>query len=224
MTYSPSRTAPETTAQPLSAELSDELRPLMSFEEFVEWHPDEGQPYELFDGVPRKMPNATGPHQDVGGFLAGTLFVTLRAHCPDWYVPSSATIKPLRDQEGYKPDVVILDRTQLENEPLWKKRSSIVNGSSVPLIIEIVSTNWRDDYYRKLAEYEAMGIAEYWMVDYAALGGVRYIGKPKQPTITVCVLVEGEYELRQFRAGDVMVSAVLPELALTVDEVLAIAQ
>jgi Uma2 family endonuclease len=35
----------------------------------------------------------------------------------------------------------------------------------------IVSTNWRDDYYLKYADYEEMGIAEYWIVDYAALGG-----------------------------------------------------
>jgi Uma2 family endonuclease len=38
-----------------------------------------------------------------------------------------------------------------------------------------------------------MGIPEYWIVDYAALGGRTFIENPKQPTISVYQLVEGEY-------------------------------
>ena len=64
-----------------------------------------------------------------------------------------------------------------------------------------------------------MGIQEYWIVDYAALGGRRFIGNPKQPTFTVYQLVDGEYELQQFRAGDRLVSPTLSDLALTVDRV-----
>lgn len=43
-----------------------------------------------------------------------------------------------------------------------------------------------------------MRIAEYWIVDYRALGAVRYLGKPKQPTITICKLIEGEYQMEKF--------------------------
>ncbi len=39
-----------------------------------------------------------------------------------------------------------------------------------------------------------MGISEYWIVDYAALGGREFIGKPKQPTILIGSLDEGEYQ------------------------------
>jgi len=46
-----------------------------------------------------------------------------------------------------------------------------------------VSTNWRDDYYNKLRDYvriasrrEEMGIEEYWIIDYAALGARKFIG------------------------------------------------
>ncbi len=49
-------------------------------------------------------------------------------------------------------------------------------------MIEVVSSNWRYDYYLKYADYEEMGIPEYWIVDYAALGGRNFIGNPKQPT------------------------------------------
>jgi len=89
----------------------------------------------------------------------------------------------------------------IKEEPLWPKASVIQNGKTVPLVIEVVSTNSRDDYGHKLVEYETMGIAEYWIVDYRALGAVRYIGKPKQPTITVCQLMEGEYQMQRFIAG-----------------------
>ncbi|WP_445305077.1 Uma2 family endonuclease [Microcoleus sp. Pol12B4] len=33
-------------------------------------------------------------------------------------------------------------------------------GSSARLIVEVVSTNWRDDYGYKLVDYEALGISE----------------------------------------------------------------
>lgn len=37
----------------------------------------------------------------------------------------------------------------------------------------------------KLGEYEALGIQEYWIVDYVALGGRRFIGNPKRTTNTL---------------------------------------
>ncbi len=42
-------------------------------------------------------------------------------------------------------------------DPVWH---------TVPLVIEVVSTNWRDDYGHKFVEYEAMGIQESWTVDF----------------------------------------------------------
>ena len=64
-----------------------------------------------------------------------------------------------------------------------------------------------------------MGIAEYWIVDYRALGAVRYIGKPKQPTITVCQLVDDEYQMQRFIAGQHLESRIFPELELTTDAI-----
>jgi Uma2 family endonuclease len=51
------------------------------------------------------------------------------------------------------------------------------------------------------------------------LGGRRYIGNPKQPTITVCRLVEGVYETQLFRRGESLVSPSFPNLRLTADQV-----
>lgn len=91
------------------------------------------------------------------------------------------------------------------------------------LVIAVVSTNWGDDYGHKLTDYEALQIPEYWIVDYLGLGGRRYIGTPKQPTLSVYQLHEGEYQVQQFRGSDRLVSATFPELTLTAAEVWAIA-
>ncbi len=63
-------------------------------------------------------------------------------------------------------------------------------------------------------------VLEYWVVDYAGFGGIRFIGKPKQPTITVYTLAEDqEYVYQQFRGENRIVSKVLRDLSLTAEEV-----
>ena len=71
----------------------------------------------------------------------------------------------------------------------------------------------------KVAEYERLGIPEYWIVDYAALGGRRFIGNPKQPTISIYQLIDGEYQVSLFLQGDTIISSTFPELNLTVEQV-----
>lgn len=102
---------------------------------------------------------------------------------------------------------------------MWKKESTVTDNASIPLIVEVVSTNWRYDYHLKYADYEEMGILEYWIVDYAALGGRNFIGNPKQPTISVCNLVDGEYQIIKFRDGDRIVSQTFPDLNLTANQI-----
>jgi Uma2 family endonuclease len=115
----------------------------------------------------------------------------------------------------------LLNRHTIEADPRWAKESVITKGQSAALEIEVVSTNWRDDYHKKFADYEALGIEEYWIVDYLGLGGRQFIGSPKQPTLSVCELVEGEYEGQQFRGSDRIVSPTFPNLTLTAEQVFA---
>jgi Uma2 family endonuclease len=77
------------------------------------------------------------------------------------------------------------------------------------------------DYEIKMAEYESLGIPEYWIVDYAGLGGIRHLGKPKQPTLTICTLVLGEYEIQRFRGDELVISGTFPDLNLTATQVLS---
>ncbi len=139
-----------------------------------------------------------------------------------YIIPRQAIIKPIdTDKSGYSPDVIVLDQFSLNEKPLWKKRSTITQGKSIRVVIEVVSSNWRDDYGHKFIDYEALGILEYWIVDYLGLGGRRYIGSPKAPTFSVYQLVDGEYQMQQFRGSDRIISLAFPELNLTAEQVFA---
>lgn len=194
----------------------------MSFEAFLEWYPDDGRRYELIEGVVVEV-LPTGPHEDVSGFLSAEFNFEIRRNKLPYSIPRTCLVKSQSEGSGYMPDVVVLNREVLKQEPLWPTASVIQSGQTAPLIVEVVSTNWRDDYGHKFVEYEAMGIAEYWLVDFRALGAVRHIGKPKQPTITICQLEGEEYQIRRFVAGEKLVSGTFPQMDLTTDAVFAAA-
>jgi Uma2 family endonuclease len=65
-----------------------------------------------------------------------------------------------------------------------------------------------------------LGIPEYWIADYAGLGGTRHIGKPKQPTLSLCTLVDGEYEIQQLRGIQAIISPTSSDLKLTAEQLL----
>jgi Uma2 family endonuclease len=195
-------------------------RKLVTFDEFVAKYPDNsGKRYELHDGVVIEMSQPTGDHEEVTGFLATKIPIEYDRLKLPYFIPKTALVKPPENESGYSPDILIINRSNLVNEPLWNKHSTVTQGASIPLVIEVVSTNWRDDYFTKLGQYEAVGIPEYWIVDYAALGGRRFIGNPKQPTISVYSMVEGEYQLNQFRNSDRIISPTFPELNLTAQQI-----
>ncbi|WP_392532301.1 Uma2 family endonuclease [Nostoc sp. C117] len=196
------------------------LGKVVTFDEFVTKYPDNrGQRYELYNGLVVEMPQPTGEHEEVIGFLATKITLEYSRLNLRYFIPKTVFVKPVENESAYSPDVLILNQPNLVNEPLWKKASTVSQAASIPLVIEVVSTNWRDDYLKKYADYEEMGIPEYWIVDYAALGGREFIGKPKQPTILVCCLEEGEYRVSKFRGDDRIQSPTFPELDLTPEQI-----
>lgn len=195
---------------------------LFTFNEFIEWYPENSEVrYELRRGIIVEMAKPRGEHSDLTGFLIEELLITIReiGNRGIWTIPRESIVKPADDKSGYEPDIIILNQETIGSETRWKKESIIQNASSVKLIVEVVSTNWRDDYYDKFGDYEEMGIPEYWIVDYAALGGRKFIGNPKQPTIFVCELVDSEYQMTQFQGDERIVSATFPDLSLTANQI-----
>ena len=159
-------------------------------------------------------------HRLIAKFLVQVLDQAIEAsgRDDDWttlLVPGQRT----GDATSRLPDVAIVPFSMIEDV-----LASAVLTAPAPLVVEIVSQNWQDDYLIKLAEYETLGIPEYWIVDYQGLGGTRYIGQPKRPTISVYSLVEGEYQVSLFRAGDRIESATFPALELSAEAVFAAGQ
>jgi Uma2 family endonuclease len=94
--------------------------------------------------------------------------------------------------------------------------------SPISNAVEVVSTNWEDDYIDKLVEYERLGISEYWIVDYLAIGSRDCLGDPKIASIFIFTLdTERKYQMARFQNCDRLISPTFPELNLTVDQVMA---
>ncbi len=201
---------------------------LYTFDEFIEWYPENSVVrYELHDGVIIEMPPATGDHTDIISFLLKLILLEIEKLNLSYRVLASAFVKTPNAKSAYIPDMLVINRDNLKNEPLWKNQSTLLDPESVPLIIEIVSTNWQDDYYNKLRDYVGrspsrrvgMGIPEYWIVDFAGLGGRKFIGNPKIPTIFICELIDGEYQMTPFRSSELIKSPTFPQLNLTAQQI-----
>jgi Uma2 family endonuclease len=200
--------------------MTQTLPKTLTFEEFVQWLPgNTGKRYELHDGIIVEMSQPNGKHEKVTGFLAGEITVEYKRLKLPYFIPKTVLVKPPFKSSGYFPDIVLINDANLHNEELWEKESTVTQSESIPLVIEVVSTNWEDDYYTKLGNYEAMKIPEYWIADYAALGARKFIGNPKQPTLSIYELVDGEYQIAQFRGDDRIVSPTFPNINLTANQI-----
>jgi Uma2 family endonuclease len=194
-----------------------------TFDEFIAWLPATSEDrYELHDGEVIKMPKPRGKHSDIAGFIIAELNFIIRRSALPYSMPRECIVRSIDSRSGYEPDAIVLNRAELSNEPRWEQESILMLGSSIPLVVEVVSSNWQDDYLTKYAAYQDLGIAEYWIVDYLGLGGRRFIGSPKQPTISICRLVDGEYDVQMFTDLEKLQSGIFPELELTLSQLLSL--
>jgi Uma2 family endonuclease len=191
----------------------------VTFDEFIAWYPEKSEHrYELHKGLIVEMPKPTGKHSEIAGFLTLEIGFLCRSSQFPYFIPKECVVK-VGEDSGYEPDIIVLDRHAVTSEPRWAKESIITMGASVRLVVEVVSTNWRDDYLTKARDYEEMGISEYWIVDYLGLGGKRFIGDPKQPTLSVYQLVDGEYQVSKFQGSNPIVSPAFPSFSLTAEQI-----
>ncbi|MEG5019314.1 MULTISPECIES: Uma2 family endonuclease [unclassified Microcoleus] len=192
---------------------------MLSFEQFVKQLPDEEGRYELVNGeIVKILPIRL--HEDVADFLIKQ-FDREVDRVPLNYRVSGRfmlrTLTPNGKEQGRHPDVTVVDKT------LWESQPFAYSALTEPpqLVVEVVSTNWEDDYIDKLDEYQRLGISEYWIVDYLALGSRNYLGNPKEPTVFVYLLDEnGVYQMTAYRGSDRIISRTFPELALTAEQIL----
>ncbi|MDJ1172438.1 Uma2 family endonuclease [Roseofilum sp. BLCC_M154] len=195
----------------------------LTFDEFLACYGSDKR-YELIDGEVFDL-EPTGQHEEVAAFITTKVCVEIdRLELP-WFVLQRGLLRPSdAGMSAFRPDIAVIDRTELSKERLWANQSILTQGSSIKFIAEVVSGNWQNDYARKLEDYATVGIPEYWIVDYAGLGGIRYIGNPKQPTLSICTLIDKEYDIQLLRGDRPITSLTFPNLNLTAEKVLKTGQ
>lgn len=194
----------------------------LTFDEFIDQYGNNPN-FDLIDGELRDL-EPTGPHEVVAGKAAGYLFAEILRLNRPWLIPRTCLIKPpAAEATALRPDVVVLDESVLPKEPRWQTEPVITLGESIKLVVEVVSTNWQDDYARKVEEYAYLQIPEYWIIEhFRGLGGTAFIGRPKQPTFTVCQLMGPDYQKQQYRQSQPIHSPLFPDLDLTLANLMGV--
>lgn len=99
------------------------------------------------------------------------------------------------------PDVVVITSEQRQD---MRFRETVLMDSAPLLVVEIVSDSTRNiDYRKKRAEYNAIEIPEYWIIDF------------NDRKVTVLLLEDGLYEEIVYRGDEVIKCLLFPELKLT---------
>ena len=199
---------------------------VLSVEEFLGLDLPDNREYELRDGTIVPMAEPSGRHEN----LRSELMFALKTESKRSHLNLLVHPKPvlmIGPKDTRKPDLIAIDREE------WRRQTEVEAVLQKPpsVVIEIVSTNWEDDYRNKPLWYAAFGVSEYWIID-PLYHLARYPGKknPKieRPTISIgalkpseSVLVENEYQFRSFVGGEQIQSRVFPNLQITVDEIMA---
>jgi Uma2 family endonuclease len=184
----------------------------LTIEEYLTYDDGTDNRYELVDGKLVMVPLPTADHCDEIDLLLEVFRAEISQQKLLWkakrdvgvYIGKSA--KTGRDYSR-SPDICILlseDWAKLKAE----KGAAVLR--TVPLmVVEVVSTNRKDDYVDKVEEYQGLGIPEYWIVD----------GRDK--LVSVLLLDDGRYHRTEFRGGERIRSRVFPMLVLTAEQVLS---
>ena len=193
---------------------------LLTYEDFLGQFGDDDR-YELIDGELVDL-EPTGKHEQVAAFILRKLNAEIDRLDLSFFTPTRCLLKHPTPGIAFRPDVIVLDQDNLDQEPLWRKEPTITLGSSIKLVVEVTSSNWQNDYARKAEDYAEMGIKEFWIVDYLGFGGKSYIGYPKQPTFSIYELDDRRPIYRSpnlYRDSDVIQFPAFPNLQLTAGQV-----
>jgi len=184
---------------------------LLTFQEYLEY---EGEPdvlYELFRGQLIPMSAATHLHTNICKFLIYKFQRYFADQNLDLVANSLATGVRTEENSSRIPDVVVCSQAVWE-QVLHRDGAGVLDFAEKPiLVVEVASSNARDDYVIKRSEYEIAEIPEYWIVD-PKNKRVRVFANPSR--------VEG-YSFVDFTAEQSIVSGQFEQLVLSVKELLA---
>ena len=191
----------------------------LTFQEFLEQYPDGYGIYELLNGGMVKV-QPIRAHKNIARYLVKCFDREIDRLNLDYIVDKDIVVRTVTGdgiEQGRIPDVAVVSKT------VWNSKVLAYAALTDPiqLAVEVVSTNWEDDYVDKLDEYQRLGNSEYWIVDYLAIASRSYLGNPKVPTVFVYSLISGHYQSERFTEKDRIISPTFPELNLTVEQLFA---
>ncbi len=154
----------------------------LSFIEFLEQYPDGKGIFELVNGEIVQV-EPTRAHKNVARYLVKCFDRESERLGLDYIIDKDILIRTVSangQEQGRNPDVGVVSAT-------WNSNVLGYGAVTEPiqLAVEVVSTNWEDNYVDKLDEYHRLGIPEYWIVDYLAIASRSYLGNPKEPKVFV---------------------------------------
>ena len=182
---------------------------LLTFQEYLDY---EGEPdviYELVRGKLIPMSTQTHLHTNICKFLIYKFQRYFAAQNLDLVANALATGVRTEENSSRIPDLVVCSQTVWE-QVIHRPGAGVLDFDEKPiLVIEIVSSDRREDYVIKRHEYEMAEIAEYWIVD------------PKKKRVRVFVNHSEEgYSWDDFTEDTSIISGQLEQLVLSVKELL----
>jgi Uma2 family endonuclease len=174
----------------------------MSLTEYLTYDDGTDTLYELENGELLAMPSESDLNRRIATFLLA-YFLQVGV------LPQYLTMKTEVTVAGTRATVRLPDLMILSEEGVLAlegaTRSTVMLDMPPPrLVVEVVSPGKQNadrDYRYKKSQYEARGIAEYWIVD------------PLMQRVTVLTLVEGLYEMAVFEGEMELASKLLMEMA-----------
>ncbi len=179
---------------------------LLTFEEYLAYDDDTDNRYELVDGRLELMNPPTFRHILIAKFIEGQFDGEILRRGLPWLCFREAGIRT-GWRKSRLADVYVVKMDQVTD----MLDESAVCQTPPLLTVEVISPeSIKRDYRYKRSEYAALEIPEYWIVD------------PDEAKVTVLLWEEGLYEESVFTGKQRIASRTFPELAISVEQVLAV--
>jgi Uma2 family endonuclease len=178
----------------------------LSFEDYQNYHDGTDNYYELEDGELIMMNPPTGHHALIIYYLSNIFIQEISRLNLPWLALQNIGVRTAVNRCRL-PDLSVVNSAEIAS----RLGSSAIIDTGVKIAVEVVSPESQiRDYRYKRAEYNTVGIPEYWVIDILA------------KKITIFSLIDGLYEGTEYQGETKIISQVLPDLVLTTEQILRV--
>lgn len=183
-----------------------------TFEEYLSYDDGTDTRYEVVNGELVEMPTESTLNTQIAVFLIAA-FLQLGIPYNRLGIKHQIAVSS-REVSARAPDLTVHSEESAQAISSRKQALLPFEMPAPVLVVEVVSPgkpgqkNYDRDYVEKRSEYAARGITEYWLVD------------PNRAVMIVLSLSGGDYQPREFRSGDRVISPAFPNLQLIAQQIL----